>query len=66
MTQRTIQIEHVTIELKKSFDEVKAALESSVPQLDAGIVVLLQNGEIERARKRLETIDSPRQRRRLP
>src|SRR5580704_2079418 len=54
VTQRTIQIEHVTIESKKSFDEVKAALESSVPQLDAGIFVLLQNGEIERARKRLE------------
>jgi uncharacterized protein (DUF302 family) len=52
--QRTIQIEHVTIESKKSFDEVKAALESSVPQLDAGIFVLLQNGEIERARTRLE------------
>jgi uncharacterized protein (DUF302 family) len=52
--QRTIQIEHVTIESKKSFDEVKAALESSVPQLDAGIFVLLQNGEIDRARTRLE------------
>jgi hypothetical protein len=27
MMQRTIQIEHVTIESKKRFDEVKAALE---------------------------------------
>jgi len=54
MMQRPIQIEHVIIESKKSFDEVKAALESSVPQLDAGIFLLLQNGESNRARTRLE------------
>jgi hypothetical protein len=33
---------------------VKAALESSVPRLDPGIFVLLQQGESERARNELE------------
>ncbi len=52
--QRTIQVEHIKIESRKSFSGVKAALESLVPQLDARIFVLLQYGESDRARKELE------------
>jgi hypothetical protein len=33
ISQRTVQVEHVEIESAKSFAEVKAALESSIPQL---------------------------------
>ena len=51
---RTIQVEHIKIESRRSFSEVKAALESLVPQLDARIFVLLQYGESDRARKELE------------
>ena len=51
---RTIQVEHVKIESTKAFVEVRAALESLVPQLDARIFVLLQYGESDRARKELE------------
>src|SRR6267378_1773480 len=51
---RTIQVEHVKIESTKAFVEVRAALESLVPQLDARIFVLLQYGESDRARKALE------------
>src|SRR5260370_34765045 len=51
---RTIQVEHIKIESRKSFSEVKAALKSLVPQLDARIFVLLQYGESDRARKELE------------
>ena len=52
--QRAMQVEHIKIESRKSFSEVKAALESLVPQLDARIFVLLQYGESDRARKELE------------
>ena len=51
---QTIQVEHIKIESTKPFADVKAALENLVPQLDAGIFVLLQYGEGERARKELE------------
>jgi len=54
MTQRTIQIEHVTIESRKGFDAVKAALESSLPQFDASVLILLRYGESARAKKELE------------
>lgn len=54
ISQRTVQVEHVEIESAKSFAEVKAALESSVPQLDTEIFALLQRGESDRARAELE------------
>jgi uncharacterized protein (DUF302 family) len=54
ISQRTVQIEHVKIESTKSFAEVKAALERSLPQLDTGIFGLLQRGESDRAREELE------------
>jgi uncharacterized protein (DUF302 family) len=52
--QRTTQVEHIKIESEKSFSDVRTALESLVPQLDARIFVLLQYGESDRARKELE------------
>jgi uncharacterized protein (DUF302 family) len=54
VSQRTIQVEHIKIESAKSFLEVKATLESSVPRLDAGIFGLLQQSESDRARTALE------------
>jgi uncharacterized protein (DUF302 family) len=51
---RTIQVEHIKIESRNSFSDVKAALESLVPQLDARIFVLLQYGDSDRARQELE------------
>jgi uncharacterized protein (DUF302 family) len=54
VSRRTIQVEHIKIETAKSFSEMKAALESLVPQLDARIFVLLQHGESDRARKELK------------
>jgi uncharacterized protein (DUF302 family) len=56
ITQRMIQVEHVKIESTKPFAEVRAALESSVPRLDAGIFALLQRGESERAKSELERL----------
>ncbi len=50
----TIQVEHVTILSRKSFEIVKAELESLVPHIDDGIFLLLSNGEAERARGELE------------
>lgn len=54
VTQHRVQIEHIKIKSAKPFAEVKAALESSVPQLDIGIFGLLQRGESDRARAELE------------
>ena len=54
ITERTVQVEHVRIKSTKPFSEVKAALETSVPQLDTGIFGLLQRGESDRAREELE------------
>jgi hypothetical protein len=54
VSQQIIQVEHIKIECTKSFSAVKAALESSVPQLDVGILALLQQGETDRAREKLE------------
>jgi uncharacterized protein (DUF302 family) len=55
-TQRTVHVEHIKIECAKPFAEAKAALESSVPPLDTGILGLLQRGESERARRELERL----------
>ena len=54
ISQRTVQVEHVEIESAKSFAEAKAALESSLSQLDTEIIALLQRGESDRARAELE------------
>ena len=54
ISQRTVQVEHVEIESAKSFAEAKAALESSLSQLDTEIFALLQRGESDRARAELE------------
>jgi len=54
VSQRAIQVEHVRIEFARSFAEVKAAFENGVPRLDAGILALLQQVEIDRVRSELE------------
>jgi uncharacterized protein (DUF302 family) len=51
---RTVPVEHIKIDSAKSFSDVKAALESAVPQLDAGILALLRQGESDRAKRELE------------
>lgn len=50
----TISVEHVTIPSQKSFESVRTALESLVPRLDDGVLVLLRYGKAERARRELE------------
>jgi uncharacterized protein (DUF302 family) len=50
----TREVEHITIASTKSFEETKAALERLLPELDAGIFVLLRYGETARALKELE------------
>jgi uncharacterized protein (DUF302 family) len=54
ITQHAVQIEHVRIESQKSFDEVRAALESTVPQLNTKTLELLAQGEADSALKLLE------------
>jgi uncharacterized protein (DUF302 family) len=49
MTKQTIAVEHVRIESAKSFADVRAALERSVPRLDPGLVKALDDGDVERA-----------------
>ncbi|MEA2968566.1 MAG: hypothetical protein QOE78_1827 [Alphaproteobacteria bacterium] len=49
MTGRTVAVEHIHIESAKSFADVRAALERSVPHLDPGLVKALAEGDVERA-----------------
>ena len=49
MTKRTIAVEHIRIESAKSFADVRAALERSVPRLDPGLAKALDDGNVERA-----------------
>jgi uncharacterized protein (DUF302 family) len=53
-SKRTISVEHVAIAFNKSFENVRATLETLVPRIDDGIFTLLQYGESERARQELE------------
>jgi uncharacterized protein (DUF302 family) len=49
MIKQTIVVEHLRIESAKSFADVRAALERSVPRLDPGLVKALDDGDVERA-----------------
>ena len=54
MTKEIIVVEHIRIESAKSFADVRAALERSVPQLDPGLVKALADGDVERADREKE------------
>jgi uncharacterized protein DUF302 len=54
LSETTIAVRHVKISLAQSFERAREAFESVLPQFDAGIIVLLRNGEVERARRQLE------------
>jgi Domain of unknown function DUF302 len=54
MTKHTIGVEHLRIESAKSFADVRAALEGSVPQLDPTLVKALADGDVERANRTKE------------
>jgi Domain of unknown function DUF302 len=49
MRKQTITVEHNNIESAKSFADVRAALERSVPHLDPSLVKALDDGDVERA-----------------
>jgi hypothetical protein len=49
MRKHTNAVEHVQIESAKSFADVRAALERSVPHLDPSLVKALDDGDVERA-----------------
>ena len=54
ITKQTIGVEHIRIESAKSFADVRAALERSVPQLDPTLVKALADGDVERANREKE------------
>src|SRR5271154_5571478 len=45
VTQRVLQVEHITMKTTKKFAEVEAALERNVPKLDPAIAAALANGD---------------------
>ena len=49
MTKQTIAVEHLRIEPTKSFADVRATLERSVPHLDPGLAKALNDGDVARA-----------------
>jgi uncharacterized protein (DUF302 family) len=54
LSESTIAVRHVKISLAQPFERAREAFESILPQFDAGILVLLRDGEVERARQQLE------------
>jgi len=54
LSETTIAVQHVKISLAQSFEKTRKAFESIVPQYDAGIIDLLRNVEVERAKQQLE------------
>jgi uncharacterized protein (DUF302 family) len=54
MTKWTIAVEHVRIESTKSFADVRAALERSVPHLDPGVLKALADGDAARINREKE------------
>ena len=55
-TPRTVDMVHVVVESTKPFAAVRAALESSVPQLDPEIPELVANGITDHLKQRLEAL----------
>jgi hypothetical protein len=51
VTRRMVQVEHVKIDSTKTFAEVEAAIDSSIPQLDSAISVALAKGDEQRAKE---------------
>lgn len=49
ITQRVLQVDHITMKTTKRFAEVEAALERSLPQLDPEIAAALTRGDEQRA-----------------
>jgi uncharacterized protein (DUF302 family) len=49
VTQRVLQVEHITMKTTKRFADVEAALERSLPQLDPEIAAALASGDEQRA-----------------
>jgi len=54
MTKQIVAVEHIHIESAKSFADVRAALERSVPYLDPGLVKALADGDVDRADREKE------------
>ena len=53
-TTHTIQVEHVIIRSTKSFADVRAKLEHSLPQLNPEITSLMISGDTKRLQEKLE------------
>ena len=54
LTSTRIRVEHVTLSSTKSFEEVRSALEASVPVIDLDDAKLLKAGKVDEARDLLE------------
>jgi uncharacterized protein (DUF302 family) len=53
-TTRTIQVEHIIIRSTKSFAEVRATLEHSLPKLNPEITSLMASGDAKQLQEKLE------------
>jgi uncharacterized protein (DUF302 family) len=51
LTAEAIRVEHIRIVSAKKFEQVKAALESQVPQLDPAVIGVLSAGDMTRAQE---------------
>lgn len=55
ITVTDVSIAHVRMTFAASFDSVRRELEAALPRFDAGVLRQIDEGEVERARRMLET-----------
>ena len=58
VTSRTIAVDHIKIESGKKFEEVRRALEETIPKLNPAVGEFLRKGDQERAKAEEE--DGPK------
>ena len=59
ISSQRVSIEHLRISSKRSFAEVKAALEAKLRRYDDRIAALIRSGDVESARAELEKLAAP-------
>ena len=58
VTSRTIAVDHIKIESGKKFEEVRRALEETIPKLNPAVGEFLRKGDQERAKPKRRTARS--------
>jgi hypothetical protein len=56
ITERTMSVRHVTVEVQRTFDDAKRAIEKAAPALDLHFLGHLQSGDFQKTQQALELL----------